>query len=250
MLKLFYSDRFVPRLPAGHRFPIAKYGLVREQLIYEGSMGVEQFEEAIPIPEDLILQVHERAYWEAMRDLRITPRAMRKIGFPQSATLVDRSKRSVQGTLSAALHALEYGCGGNLAGGTHHAYADHGEGFCLLNDLAITAQYLLAQQKATKILIVDLDVHQGNGTAKIFAQEERVFTFSVHGATNYPLHKEASDLDLAHDRDTEDAPYLSIVQTNLSHFVHIGFSTLMEPEDLSSVLLLETRLFVRISEYP
>lgn len=208
MVRIYHSDRFVPRLPEGHRFPIEKYGLVREQLLYEGTITQDHLEEAAPVDEADILRIHDRAYWTAMRDLQIPPRAMRRIGFPQSAELVERSKRSVQGTLSAALHALDHGCGLNIAGGTHHAYAGHGEGFCLLNDLAITAQHLLDTGRVRQILIMDLDVHQGNGTANIFASEDRVFTCSVHCQANYPLHKEKSDLDIPLEVDTDDSAYL------------------------------------------
>lgn len=214
MLKIFHSDRFVPRLPEGHRFPIQKYQLIREQLLYEGSVEEWQLEESFPVTEEDILAVHTEAYWSAMREVRIQPRKMRKIGFPQSAQLVERSRRSCQGTLSAALHALEHGIGMNIAGGTHHAYADSGEGFCLLNDFAICAHHLFQRQLARQILVVDLDVHQGNGTAKIFEHDSRVFTFSMHGKDNYPLHKEQSDLDIALPSGTEDEAYLrQLLQT-------------------------------------
>ena len=215
MTRFFHSDRFVPELPEGHRFPISKYQLVREQLLYEGSITEEQLEEAQPADEADLLRVHTRTYWEAMRDLKLDARAMRRIGFPQSATLVDRSRRSVQGTLLAALHALDHGCGVNLAGGTHHAYADHGEGFCLLNDIAVAAQHLLDHRRARRLLIVDLDVHQGNGNAVIFARDERVFTFSMHCQANYPLRKERSDLDLGLAVGTEDKTYLNLLREHL-----------------------------------
>ena len=209
MVKIFYSDRFVPTLPDRHRFPIQKYGLIREQLLFEGSIDPSQLEEAVPCTEEAILQAHTRAYWEQIRTLSLSPRQMRRIGFPQSATLVDRSRRSCQGTLAAALHALQHGIGLNIAGGTHHAFADAGEGFCLLNDLAITACHLLAQNLARRILIIDMDVHQGNGTARIFREEPSVYTFSMHGASNYPLHKEQSDLDIGLPTGTGDREYLT-----------------------------------------
>ncbi|MEM7371658.1 MAG: histone deacetylase [Bacteroidota bacterium] len=209
MLKIFHSDRFVPSLPEGHRFPIQKYQLIREQLLYEGSIDESQLEESFPVSEEDILSVHTETYWTAMREVRIGPKKMRRIGFPQSAQLVDRSRRSCQGTVSAALHALTHGIGMNIAGGTHHAYADAGEGFCLLNDFAICAHHLFRNQLAQQILIVDLDVHQGNGTAKIFEQDSRVFTFSMHGKDNYPLHKEQSDLDIALPTGTDDEEYLN-----------------------------------------
>jgi len=219
MIRLFHSDRFVPTLPEGHRFPIEKYGLVREQLLYEGIIGPDQLLEAPPVSETDIQRAHTDRYWQAVRDLSLSPREARKIGFPQSATLVERSRRSVQGTLSAALWALEHGCGGNLAGGTHHAYADHGEGFCILNDIAVTARYLLDNRLAKQLLIVDLDVHQGNGNAVLFANEPRVFTFSMHGADNYPLRKEQSDLDIGLPSQIEDNGYLSILTERLPSLI-------------------------------
>ncbi|MEM7656092.1 MAG: histone deacetylase, partial [Bacteroidota bacterium] len=217
MVKIFHSDRFVPALPEGHRFPIQKYGLIREQLLREGTVEAHQFAESDPCAESDILLVHTTEYWKAVKSLRLTPRQMRKIGFPQSATLVDRSRRSCQGTLAAALHALQHGIGLNIAGGTHHAFADAGEGFCLLNDLAITAGHLLKQQLASSILILDLDVHQGNGTARIFQGKEAVFTFSMHGAKNYPLLKEHSDLDVEMPVGTEDEAYLRELAKQLDH---------------------------------
>ncbi len=220
MIRFFHSDRFVPKLPDGHRFPISKYQLVREQLLYEGAIEEGQLVEAGLADEADILRVHTRAYWEAMRDLKLDARAMRRIGFPQSEILVERSRRSVQGTLMAALHALDHGCGVNLAGGTHHAYADHGEGFCLLNDIAVAARYLLDHNLAHRLLIVDLDVHQGNGNAVIFARDERVFTFSMHCQANYPLRKEASDLDLGLDVGTDDNTYLNVLRDHLSKLIN------------------------------
>jgi acetoin utilization deacetylase AcuC-like enzyme len=219
MVHFFHSDRFIPELPEGHRFPIEKYGLVREQLLYEGVITEQRLTETTPVAEEELLRVHTARYWQAMRDLTLTAREMRHIGFPQSATLVDRSRRSVQGTLLAAQHALSQGCGINLAGGTHHAYADHGEGFCLLNDIAVAARWLLDQRQVRQILIVDLDVHQGNGNARLFAAEPRVFTFSMHCQANYPLHKETSDLDLGLPVGTEDSSYLQQLAATLPSLV-------------------------------
>ena len=150
-----------------------------------------------------------------MKTLSLTPRQIRRIGFPQSEQLVERSRRSCQGTFEAALNACQHGIGLNIAGGTHHAYRDRGEGFCFLNDQAITASYLLNEKIANQILIIDLDVHQGNGTASIFADDERVFTFSMHGADNYPLKKENSDLDIPLPTGTEDRLYLDTLDETL-----------------------------------
>lgn len=212
MIRIFHSDRFVPKLPEGHRFPIVKYQLIREQLLYEGSISEDELEESLPLEDDYALGVHRAEYWHNFLNLSLSKREVRKIGFPQSDELVERSRRSCRGTLSAAMHALEHGVGLNIAGGTHHAYADRGEGFCILNDFAIAARYLLDRTWIKKILVVDLDVHQGNGTADIFQHESRVFTFSMHGAENYPLHKETSDLDIALPNFTGDREYLNLVR--------------------------------------
>ncbi len=219
MLKLFQSDRFVPPLPEGHRFPIGKYQLVKEQLLYEGSIGSHQLEESAAVSEADVLRVHTPAYWQALRDQQLTPRQMRRIGFPQSAALLERSRRSSQGTVKAALHAVEHGIGMNLAGGTHHAYADRGEGFCLLNDMAIAIRRLQAEGLAHRILIVDLDVHQGNANAVLFAQDPHVYTFSIHGQDNYPLRKEQSDQDLPLSSGMDDNAYLPLLQATLSRLI-------------------------------
>lgn len=165
--------------------------------------------------ENDILRVHEADYWFRMRELQLTAKEIRRIGFPLSRDLVRREITIAQGTLDAAHYALTYGVAMNVAGGTHHAYSDRGEGFCLLNDQALAAAALLDSGKAKRILIVDLDVHQGNGTAAIFASDERVFTFSMHGKDNYPYHKEQSDLDLALPAGTDDATYLDLLQKHL-----------------------------------
>jgi acetoin utilization deacetylase AcuC-like enzyme len=192
-----------------------KYELIGEQLLYEGTVSRENFFVPGEASEADILRVHAADYWARMKDLRLSPREMRKVGFPLSAALVQREITIAQGTIEATEYALAHGIAMNIAGGTHHAYADRGEGFCLLNDQAMAAARLLHLQKAHRILIVDLDVHQGNGTASIFAQEPRVFTFSMHGKDNYPHHKERSDLDIALPSGTSDADYLDCLQSHL-----------------------------------
>lgn len=219
MFRIFHSDRFVPQLPEGHRFPIDKYRLIREQLLYEGSIEEEDLVESEPIAENHILEVHTSSYWKSVRDLQVESRAMRKIGFPQTETLVDRSRRSTNGTFEATLEALERGIGMNIAGGTHHAYRDRGEGFCVLNDIAISATYVLQQQLVKQILIVDLDVHQGNGNSVIFQEEPRVFTFSMHGKDNYPLRKELSDLDIPLETNMQDKAYLQHLAGTLPRLI-------------------------------
>jgi len=209
LLKIAYSPIYQHSLPEGHRFPMLKYELIPEQLLYEGTCTTENFFVPNPMDEKWILRVHTKAYWESLKNLRIDPKMIRKIGFPLSAELVLRETIITQGTIDCCHFALENRIAMNVAGGTHHAFTDKGEGFCLLNDVGIAANYLLDNQLATKILVIDLDVHQGNGTAEVFQNEPRVFTFSMHGKENYPLHKEKSDLDIELKTFTKDEEYLS-----------------------------------------
>ncbi|GAA3963168.1 histone deacetylase [Hymenobacter antarcticus] len=219
MPRLATSDHYTLDLPAGHRFPIAKYALIREQLLWQGIAAPEDFYEPGLCAEEDLLRVHTAEYWHRVRDLQLTPREVRNLGLPQSPQLVRRSLSSSAGTLQSAVRALRDGIGLNLAGGTHHAFADRGEGFCVLNDQAIAAAHLLARGLARQILIVDLDVHQGDGTAAIFRNEPRVFTFSMHAGANYPLRKEQSDLDIALALGTGDAEYLAQLRATLEPLV-------------------------------
>lgn len=197
-------------LPAGHRFPMEKYELLPQQLLLEGTATATDFFEPSKLCESVdVLRVHTQAYLNDLNQLTLDGRAARKLGFPLSAMLVERELRIAQGTIEGCLKALEHGVALNIAGGTHHAFTDHGEAFCLLNDQAIAARYLQTHKLAEKILIVDLDVHQGNGTAQIFQDDDSVFTFSMHGASNYPFKKEQSDLDIALPNGTDDATYLA-----------------------------------------
>ena len=215
MLKIAYSEIYQHPLPEGHRFPMIKYELLPEQLLYEGTVTSDNFFEPKPAQVEDILEVHDKEYWEKLSQLNLTRSEERKTGFPLSERLVMRERIINQGTIDCALFALKYGISMNIAGGTHHAFTDHGEGFCLLNDIAMASQYLLNQEKVGKILVVDLDVHQGNGTAQIFREEPRVFTFSMHGAKNYPMHKEKSDLDIPLPDQTNDKEYLTILKREL-----------------------------------
>jgi acetoin utilization deacetylase AcuC-like enzyme len=215
MLKIAFCPLYAHPLPEGHRFPMQKYELIPEQLLFEGTCTPEQFFCPGTLDEKWITQVHEPAYWESLKALSLDPKMVRRIGFPLTAELVQRETVIAQGTLECCHHALGSGVAMNVAGGTHHAFAARGEGFCLLNDMAIAAGYLLARQLAQRVLVIDLDVHQGNGTAAIFQHEPRVFTFSMHGRDNYPLHKEQSDLDLPLPTGTADAEYLSLLQQTL-----------------------------------
>jgi acetoin utilization deacetylase AcuC-like enzyme len=215
MLKIAFSPIYRYELPEGHRFPMAKYDLLPQQLLYEGSISEDVFFHPQPIEEKWILRTHSSEYWEQLKRLELPARQIRRIGFPMTERLIQRSRVIAQGTIDCCLYALQYGVSLNVAGGTHHAFADKGEGFCLINDFAISANYLLDNELVQKILIVDLDVHQGNGTAKLFEHESRVFTFSMHGASNYPLQKEKSDLDIGLPDFIEDKPYLQILADNL-----------------------------------
>ncbi|MBB5283343.1 acetoin utilization deacetylase AcuC-like enzyme [Rhabdobacter roseus] len=217
MLRIAHCPLYSHPLPEGHRFPMLKYELIPAQLIYEGTCTPENFFCPSALPEDLILRVHDAKYWEDLKGLRLSPKMVRRIGFPLSAPLVQREIIIAQGTLDCCHYAEEFGVAMNVAGGTHHAFTDRGEGFCLLNDVALAAQYLLDHQRAACILVIDLDVHQGNGTAAIFRDEPRVFTFSMHGKDNYPLHKEQSDLDVPLPTGTSDREYLQVLADTLGN---------------------------------
>jgi acetoin utilization deacetylase AcuC-like enzyme len=195
-MKAFYSDNFDLPLPEGHRFPIDKYALLRERLVTEGALTEDELFAAEPASDEQILRVHDVDYLEKVKQGKLDEKEIRRIGFPWSQGLVVRSRRSVGGTIAACRTALQEGISANLAGGTHHAAADHGEGFCVFNDVAIGARAMQAEGRARRLVILDCDVHQGNGTAAIFASDPSVFTFSIHGDKNFPFRKESSDLDI------------------------------------------------------
>jgi acetoin utilization deacetylase AcuC-like enzyme len=215
MLKIAWHEKFAHPLPTGHRFPMLKYELLPEALLYEGTITEDNLFRPAPLPEKDILLTHDPAYWHQLKTLRLSAAEIRKTGFPLSRELVEREVVIMNGTVQAALFALEFGIGMNIAGGTHHAFANRGEGFCLLNDIALAADYLLHHTEIGQILVIDLDVHQGNGTARIFREEPRVFTFSMHSGHNYPFHKEQSDLDIPLPDGTGDGPYLQVLQETL-----------------------------------
>jgi acetoin utilization deacetylase AcuC-like enzyme len=211
MLKIAWKDIYAHSLPDNHRFPMAKYILLPEQLLYEGTITENNLFEPIAISEEQVLRTHDATYWHNLKTLQLTRKEERKTGFPLSANLVQREITIMGGTVQAAQFALENGVSMNIAGGTHHSFTNRGEGFCLLNDIAIAAHFLLDKKLVNQILVVDLDVHQGNGTAEIFQNDPRVFTFSMHGASNYPLHKEKSDLDVGLKDGTDDETYLKLL---------------------------------------
>ncbi|MBQ4818966.1 histone deacetylase [Aquimarina sp. MMG016] len=215
MLKIAYHPIYKHPLPEGHRFPMIKYELLPKQLLHEGTCVEENFFKPLIPGSEPILAVHTSEYYKQLMELSLHPKAVRKIGFPLSKELVDREVIIADGTIKASEYALENGIAMNIAGGTHHAYTDRGEAFCLLNDQAIGARYLQQNGLAKKILIVDLDVHQGNGTAEIFQSDNSVFTFSMHGANNYPFKKEVSDLDIELPNQIADQEYLKILKETL-----------------------------------
>ena len=219
MLKIAYSPIYKHPLPEGHRFPMEKYELIPQQLLYEGTCTEENFfAPNMPSDED-ILAVHEQEYLKNLRNLSVERRAARKIGFPLSEVLVKREHIITQGTIEGCHYALKHGIAMNIAGGTHHAYAGYGEGFCIFNDQAIAARHLQRNTLASQILIIDLDVHQGNGTAKIFENDPSVFTFSMHGAGNYPFKKEKSDLDIGLPDGTGDEEYLQKLEETVINLI-------------------------------
>jgi len=207
-VKAFYCDHFVLPLPDGHRFPMRKYALLREQVA-----GDPRVELAVPdgASDAELLRVHTPGYLDAVKGGTLPREAQRRIGFPWSPELVERSRRSVGGTLSAVRAAGADGFAVNLAGGTHHAFADRGEGFCVFNDVAVAARDAQACGQARRVAVMDLDVHQGNGTAAIFHGDDTVLTVSVHGDGNFPFRKEASDLDISLPDGTGDQAYLDAV---------------------------------------
>jgi acetoin utilization deacetylase AcuC-like enzyme len=215
LLKIAFDPIYAHSLPEGHRFPMLKYELIPEQLLYEGTITNANLFSPSVCANEVVLWTHHYDYVQKLHQQTLSAREQRHIGFPQSPQLTQREFVIAQGTIDCCHYAFEYGVAMNVAGGTHHAFADRGEGFCLLNDFGVAANYLLKKNLARQILIVDLDVHQGNGTASLFEHEPRVFTFSMHGAHNYPFHKEKSDLDIGLNDGTEDALYLSLLQSNL-----------------------------------
>lgn len=219
MFKIAFDPIYAHPLPEGHRFPMLKYELIPAQLLHEGIISKDNlFSPGLP-SEDTIIKTHDKDYWYQLRDLTLPLKEQRRIGFPLSALLVEREMRIAKGTIDGCISAFENRVAFNVAGGTHHAGTDWGEGFCMLNDQAIASNYLLNNDLSSSILIVDLDVHQGNGTARIFENEPRVFTFSMHGANNFPSRKEKSDLDISLQDGVADDEFLNILQHTLPKLI-------------------------------
>ena len=219
MLKVAFSPIYKYQLPQGHRFPMVKYELLPEQLILEGTITEANFFSPNTLSDQQLLTTHTSNYIQQLHQLPLPRKLERAIGFPVRDDLIIRGRQIASGTFECAFHALKYGIAMNIAGGTHHAYADHGEGFCVFNDVALAIRLLRTKGYSEKVLIVDLDVHQGNGTASIFQNDDSVFTFSMHGAKNYPLRKESSDLDIGLSDGTTDNDYLKQLRNNLPTIV-------------------------------
>jgi acetoin utilization deacetylase AcuC-like enzyme len=214
-MKAFYADQFVLPLPSGHRFPMAKYQMLRERL--QAEYPKVQLSQAQRATDDELALVHSPAYMQAITTGSISPQAMREIGFPWSEAMGERARRSVGATVAACRSAFLDGIAANLAGGTHHSYADKGSGFCVFNDAAVAARLMQAEHDGSdtrpmQVAIIDLDVHQGNGTASIFRKDASVFTLSLHGQKNFPFRKEVSDLDVDLPDGCGDDDYLHALE--------------------------------------
>lgn len=219
MVQIAFDPIYAHPLPENHRFPMLKYELIPQQLLYEGTCTPAHFFKPNPCEREVVLWTHDTGYFEKLISQQLSASEQRKIGFPQSSQLIQRELIITQGTIDIALHALNHGAGLNIAGGTHHAFAERGEGFCLLNDMAVAANYLLKNKLCRNILIIDLDVHQGNGTAKLMENNPQVFTFSMHGGSNYPFHKEKSDLDVELENGTTGEAYLALLTEHLPKII-------------------------------
>ncbi|MGB0294518.1 MAG: histone deacetylase [Flavobacteriaceae bacterium] len=222
MIRIAYHPCYYLDLPEGHRFPMDKYRLLPEQLLYEGLFQQQNFFAPEKIALEKVSRVHTQAYIDKLLSLQLSKQEIRKSGFPLSQALVDREQIIAQGTIYNVHYAIESGVSMNIAGGTHHAFSDRAEAFCFFNDQAIAAQYILDQGIAQRIAIIDLDVHQGNGTAEIFSTVPEVFTFSMHGKANYPFKKEQSDLDVELDSSITDEVYLQLLEQHLKE-IHQKF---------------------------
>lgn len=244
LVKIAYDPIYAHPLPEGHRFPMLKYELIPAQLLHEGTITATNLFSPKPCSEEVILWTHNKTYLDKLLQQTLSASEQRKIGFPQSPRLTQRELVITQGTIDCCHYAFENGLALNVAGGTHHAFADRGEGFCLLNDFAVAANYLLKKKLAKQILIIDLDVHQGNGTARLFENEKNVFTFSMHGQHNYPFHKEVSDLDVPLKDGLGNEEYLTILREHLPALIHQ-----VKPDFafyLSGVDILETDKFGKL----
>ena len=215
MLKIAFNKNYIYPLEENHRFPMIKYELIPEQLVRESTCSENNFYNPEKADDDIVLLTHQNEYFERFKSLDLSKKEIREIGFPLSKELVDRELQIADGTIKGVHYSIEHGISMNIAGGTHHAFYDRGEAFCMLNDQAIAANYLINEGLSKRILIIDLDVHQGNGTASLFRSNHNVFTLSFHGKKNYPFRKEKSDLDMEFDDNTNDEKYLKILKETI-----------------------------------
>jgi acetoin utilization deacetylase AcuC-like enzyme len=214
-MKVFYSDHFVLPLPEGHRFPMVKYSMLRERVARDRICGPGELLTPRAVTDEEILRAHAPNYLKRVASGKLTEKEVRRIGFPWSEKMVERSRRASGGTLGACLAALDEGFAANLAGGTHHAFSDRGEGYCVFNDSAIAVRAIQAAGLVERVVVIDTDVHQGNGTAAILRGDPTVFTFSIHGAKNFPFHKEESDLDAPLPDGAGDTEFLATLERGL-----------------------------------
>ena len=219
-LTVWSSARYTFPLPPGHRFPVEKYAMLRERVVAEGIVAPEHVLDPAAATDEILRLVHTVDYVARLIDGTLSAAEVRRLGFPWSAALLERSRRAVGGTVAAARHALAHGTAMNLAGGTHHAFPDHGEGFCVFNDVAIAIRLLREEGRIRRAAVIDLDVHQGNGTHAIFAGDAEVYTFSMHGGRNYPFEKVAGTLDVDLDDGTGDVEYLRVLADALPRVLH------------------------------
>lgn len=219
MLKVAFSPIFLYQVPEKHRFPMQKYRLIPERLIEEGILSEDNLFAPDKLTEEEILTTHTSEYWQKLKTQTLSRKEARAIGFEMTPELVERGRYIAHATYECALYAKQYGVSLNVAGGTHHSFTDHGEGFCVFNDVCIASNLLLSRGEAERILVVDLDVHQGNGSASIMANEPRVFVFSMHGEKNYPFRKPPSDLDIELANDTDDETYLTQLKQTLPNLI-------------------------------
>jgi acetoin utilization deacetylase AcuC-like enzyme len=219
-LTVWSSARYTFPLPSGHRFPVEKYAMLRERVVAEGIVAPERVMDPAAATDEMLRLVHTAEYVERFVNGDMSEAELRRLGFPWSPALVERSRRAVGGTVAAARRALDHGTGMNLAGGTHHAFPDHGEGFCVFNDVAVAIRLLRAEGAIQRVAVIDLDVHQGNGTHAIFAGDADALTFSMHGRRNYPFEKVPGTVDIDLDDGTEDAEYLQLLGDALPRVLH------------------------------
>ena len=220
MLKIAFNNNYIYPLDENHRFPMIKYELIPEQLIRENTCTSDNFFKPNKINDSTVLITHEKEYFKRFTSLKLSQKEIREIGFPLSKELVEREMEIAEGTIRGVHYAIKNRVSMNIAGGTHHAFYDRGEAFCMLNDQAIAANYLLSEKLFKRILIIDLDVHQGNGTASIFKKNPNVFTLSLHGKKNYPFRKEKSDLDIEFEDRTDDKEYLKVLRETIPKVIN------------------------------